>query len=285
MDIEELQSVQSRERQTDSLQQLRESFYAEASEYIQGLRDGRDEAAQRADDPWDDPEVNRLSDEINTAEQAVEAIYERRTGKIVKQASLAAAGMPADEDGLTREETQLFEALVGEIESNREHVFDLIAGEVPPDADPPQQSSTPAEAAPPDRTETEAADPDPKPPADSPTPGPDRNVSAADVMGGDTPAQDDAGAPPEPPESDSGDDGTPARDGGPPEATDASAGASSEERSADGIERETVKITADVGEILGVDQRAYDLGQDDVVQLPAANAGPLVDRDAAERID
>jgi DNA replication factor GINS len=51
------------------------------------------------------------------------------------------------------------------------------------------------------------------------------------------------------------------------------------------VERATVKITSDVGEIFGVDQRAYDLSPDDVVQLPEANAGPLVDRDAAERLD
>ncbi|MFC7195250.1 hypothetical protein ACFQL4_12200 [Halosimplex aquaticum] len=37
--------------------------------------------------------------------------------------------------------------------------------------------------------------------------------------------------------------------------------------------------------MFGVDQRAYDLSTDDVVQLPEANAGPLVERDAAERLD
>jgi DNA replication factor GINS len=46
-----------------------------------------------------------------------------------------------------------------------------------------------------------------------------------------------------------------------------------------------VRITSDVGEIFGVDQRAYDLTAEDVVTLPEANAGPLVERDAAERLD
>jgi DNA replication factor GINS len=40
-----------------------------------------------------------------------------------------------------------------------------------------------------------------------------------------------------------------------------------------------------VGEILGVDERAYDLASEDVVTLPAANAEPLVERDAAEPLD
>ena len=129
MKLDELQSVQSRERQTDSLQQLRETFYEDAGEFIQQLREERDAAAERADDPFDAPEVNRLTDDINTAESTVEAIYERRVGKIVKMASLAAADMPAEEDGLTREERDLFETLVGAIENNREHVLDVLAGE------------------------------------------------------------------------------------------------------------------------------------------------------------
>ncbi|OYR56883.1 DNA replication complex subunit Gins51, partial [Halorubrum halodurans] len=54
---------------------------------------------------------------------------------------------------------------------------------------------------------------------------------------------------------------------------------------APGIDRETVRITRDVGEILGVDEREYDLASEDVVTLPTANAEPLVERDAAERIE
>ena len=35
----------------------------------------------------------------------------------------------------------------------------------------------------------------------------------------------------------------------------------------------------------GVDEREYDLASEDVVTLPAENADPLVQRDAAERLD
>jgi DNA replication factor GINS len=51
------------------------------------------------------------------------------------------------------------------------------------------------------------------------------------------------------------------------------------------VERTTVRITRDVGEVFGVDERAYELSADDVVTLPSENAGPLVERDAAERLD
>jgi len=51
------------------------------------------------------------------------------------------------------------------------------------------------------------------------------------------------------------------------------------------LDRQTVRITRDVGSILGVDEREYELASDDVVTLPAANATPLVERDAAERIE
>ena len=132
MDLNELQSVQSRERQTDSLQQLRASFYRDAADYIGDLEAERDSAAQRADDPWNSPEVGRLNDDIDTAKGTVEAIYERRVGKIVKMASLAAADMPTDDEGLTDEEQALFDQLVAAIEQNREGVFAILDGEDPP---------------------------------------------------------------------------------------------------------------------------------------------------------
>ncbi|MFC6794065.1 hypothetical protein ACFQFH_06520 [Halobaculum halobium] len=40
-----------------------------------------------------------------------------------------------------------------------------------------------------------------------------------------------------------------------------------------------------MGQILGVDEREYELASDDVVTLPTANADPLLQRDAAEPIE
>ncbi|QSG14388.1 hypothetical protein [Halapricum desulfuricans] len=321
MDLDELQTVKSRERQTDSLQQLRDSFYTEASEYLQELRDARDQAAELADDPWNDPEVGRLSDEIETAEQTVEAIHKRRVAKIVKNASLAAHGSAVDDSGLTTEEQGMFDQLVADIEANREHVLDKIAGELPADSSPetPQTASVEgasAESSPaagaaehtgPDPSTSEGpapdertantpdgpgprdqstADPSSRPEAEPPDAPPgginadddstdsEQAVPAADVMndGGSTQAADPAtaGAPADPE----------AGSGSPP-PTDAS---SSSDR-ADGVDRRTVRITEEVGEILGVDQREYDLSADDVVTLPEANAKPLLNQDAAQQLD
>ena len=112
MNLDELRTVQHKERQKDSLQHLRPTFYGDVGEYIADLEAERDRVAEAADDPFSSPDVGRLTDEIETAKDVVEAIYERRMGKLVKQASLAAAGMPADDEGLTAEESDLFSDLV-----------------------------------------------------------------------------------------------------------------------------------------------------------------------------
>ncbi|NHN65626.1 hypothetical protein G9463_20455 [Haloarcula sp. JP-Z28] len=312
MNVDELQSVQSRERQTDQLQQLRETFYEDAGQFIQQLRSERDRAAERAEDPFDSPEVNRLTDDIKTAEQTVEAVYERRVGKIVKMASLAAADMPTEDDGLTQEERDLFETMVEAIESNRGHVLDVIAGEAP----------TGAVGDEPNSGERQAPDPDPQQTADEATAGepeqstPHTGVDAADMMGsgGDqSPPAADSDAPTPPPELDTGSNPTadgqtdpadvPAGDDvpAPPaeQSAESTSGPAADPTQADGgtqspasadtgaadVDRRTVRITDDVGEIFGVDQREYDLSTDDVVTLPADNADPLVEQDAAEPLE
>ncbi|PSP83404.1 hypothetical protein BRC83_06835 [Halobacteriales archaeon QS_1_68_17] len=303
MNLDELQSVQSRERQTDSLQQLRESFYREAGAFVQTLREERDRAAERADDPFDSPEVNRLTDDINTAERTVEAIYERRVGKLVKMASLAAADMPTEDDGLTAEEQRLFEQLVTGIEQNREHVLDVLAGEASEGEN--ADGSAEADASPgpgpgadvPIDADTGAENPD----SDRPEPAETRNpaapeegrdqsgadeatIDAADLMGDGSSARGgtttDAGLDP--------DDGADRQQVAPDSkgrATDSREEAGGAAADDTAVDRATLKITEDVGEILGVDQRAYDLASEDVVTLPEANATPLLERDAAERID
>ena len=326
MKLDELQSVQSRERQTDQLQQLRATFYEEAGQFVAQLREERERAAERAEDPFDAPEVNRLTDDIKTAEQTVEAIYERRVGKIVKMASLAAADMPTDDGGLTQEERTLFETMVEAIEGNRSHVLDVIAGESPAGAvgdgtddaaTAPGGSATtaPADTGPAADTEP-SGDASPTGEQSPSTAESDPAVDAADIMGGgdgsgaepntgDTPAPDgpdaDSSGPdsqaagstaPKPPTEPGQPTDTPADSPGRPaeeapaavDDGDEALPADPEPRSAD-VDRKTVRITDDVGEIFGVDQRSYDLSTDDVVTLPADNADPLVERDAAEPLE
>ncbi|MBX0323526.1 hypothetical protein EGH21_10845 [Halomicroarcula sp. F13] len=299
MNLDELQSVQSRERQTDQLQQLRSTFYEEAGQFVNQLREERERAADRADDPFDSPEVNRLTDDIKTAEQTVEAIYERRVGKIVKMASLAAADMPTEDDGLTQEERHLFETMVEAIKENRQHVLDVIAGEAPTGAVGDGESSTTQPSA--DDAGTATEDTTPAPPSDVAPDAPQRTadeaesgVDAADLMGGGgtdssdgaaTPSDDDAPEAPTPPPEESDPDRPPTEAAVAADREDAPPTETQDESEADDVARKTVRITDDVGEIFGVDQREYDLSADDVVTLPADNADPLVERDAAEPLE
>lgn len=297
MKLDELQSVQSRERQTDQLQQLRATFYEEAGKFVAQLREERDRAAERADDPFDAPEVNRLTDDIKTAEQTVEAIYERRVGKIVKMASLAAADMPTEDGGLTQEERALFETMVEAIEGNREHVLDVIAGEGPTGAVGDAGADTTASATPDTTTEPEASASTRQEVADrSNTADTEPTVDAADIMGGGDGAaatsedtstshrvdESTETAPSAPTESDDmpAGEALSAADDGP-----AGAQSNDPDPPTSDVDRKTVRITDDVGEIFGVDQRSYDLSTDDVVTLPADNADPLVERDAAEPLE
>ncbi|WP_255149205.1 hypothetical protein [Halorarius halobius] len=334
MNLDELQSVQSRERQATSLQNLRSSFYQEAGEFIQQLIRERDRTAERADDPFASPEVRRLTDDVETAKSTVEAIYERRVGKVVKMASIAAADMPTDDEGLTAEERELFDTLVAEIEANRAHVLDeVLEGEgsdlscargagrdgSTADANEPTEQTPDAAAS---AAEELGIDPTPDEGVNAP-------VDAADMMGsGDeapdsardgpespptdtaaaTPGADDASADatpadPTPAESAAAADRTEVPPDAPPEALDAGGstadsrpddrddgrddGRGDESGANDGtdVERTTVQVLQDVGEIFGVDERTYDLSSDEVVTLPAANAEPLVEREAAERLE
>jgi DNA replication factor GINS len=355
MNLDELQSVQSRERQASSLQHLRSSFYEEAAAYIGELRERRTQVAAESDNPFDDPDVERLSDEIRTAEGTVESIYERRVGKVVKLASIAAADMPYDDDGLTREEEQLFGTLVEAIEGNRERVLSVLDGESPAlDCTPAEGGETTpgggdavgasgtTDDAPSDVEGTKGTDraesrgvPDPtetaaetdtttgsdpatgtgRPPIseeepdpgqggseDTPTP-PDRSIEDAEpapgaaeasgstddepldigsVMSG---ASDDAPDRGDPEPADTG--------GDPPNRAEVAATASGEgtgpagmsEGEDEPVERTTIRVTADVGNIFGIDGRSYDLSAEDVVTLPASNAENLVSKDAAVRLD
>jgi DNA replication factor GINS len=310
MNLDELQSVRDRERQTDKLQQLRASFYADAGEFIQQLREERDRAAERADDPFDAPEVSRLTDEIDTAEQQVEAIYENRIGKIVKAASLDAAGLPADADGLTDEEQRLFQTLVDDIEHHRETVLAVLDGEQPGAADATAETtggdrasrSDPEPPAPdaPAETGTDLVDARSGPAGASATPGEqtDESVPAADVMGGgpaegsrgdpqsgaDERGSDRTGGSPGPDEDDETADSRPVRkDGGGDSRSDT--GSDTRVGSGSTVERETVLVTDDVGTFVGFDNRDYDLETDDVVRLPATNAEILVEQDAAQSLE
>lgn len=237
MDLDELRSAQSRERQASQLQHLRDGFYEEAASFIQGLRTERERATANSEYsyPYDDPEVQRLTNEIQTAEEVVESLYERRVGKVVKMASFDAAGMAVDAEGLTAEEGDLFETLVGDIESNRARVLDALAGSAGGDGTPGpggagSQSGTPstASAADADHEGTPTAEDEPvhigsgptadgpvstadeqsrenEMPEQAPTPGVEREAAAPESAP-ETPPDEAVSSPETPPGADAGDD-------------------------------------------------------------------------------
>jgi DNA replication factor GINS len=293
MNLEDLRAAQTRERATDGLQDLRDSFYGDVATYISELKERRDAAAAAADDPFGDPEVQELTDKIETATQVAEAIYERRMGKLVKQASLAAAGMPDEEEGLTDEEQELYDDLVDRIEANKSHVLDVISGEE--DAGSAVADDT-FESSGPDVGDASAEHEDTDATSTDRTSGEPADASAAAAMGaGPSEAGEDDGVEPAAPR-----DGEPtdaiaedlARVKGDDPETAADATESDAESPDDDdavtdgdVERTMIRVTDDVGEIFGVDERSYTLEAEDVVTLPEANAAPLVEKDAAEKLD
>lgn len=131
MDLEELRTARERERRTDSLQHLRDDFYQEASEYVRELKRERQRRADEAGDPYT-PEAMRLTDEIDSAQETIESLYERRRGKIVTQASFAASGQSVETDGMTDSERSLFDNLVDCLKRNERQILDTtVEGQGP----------------------------------------------------------------------------------------------------------------------------------------------------------
>lgn len=219
MNLEELRRIRERERSTDSPQSLRKEFYEDVADYLSELRVKREQRASNTDDPFQDPAVRRISDELATAERTVEALYERRIGKIVKLASFAAADMSADQDGLTPEEQQVFDDIVQTIKSSRSSVLSQLHESTETDSVADETLHRGEKG--PENNAPQTVDDEPESPADT---------------------------------------------------------------SENSVDRLTVRITEDVGTIVGIDDRSYELGKNDIVTLPRQNAEPLVSRDVAETL-
>ncbi|NUE03209.1 hypothetical protein HUB97_12025 [Halorubraceae archaeon YAN] len=321
MNLDELRSVQDTERRKDSLQHLRDDFYQEVATYLSDLKSARDRRAEQVENPFSDEEIRRMSDEIETAEDISESLYERRVGKVVKLSSFAAAEMPVDKEGMTTQEYELFVSLVDRIKEHKAEILSVLTGRSSPMETSLETQTDTAEEKPADETSTDGmladvmgtdAEPtpnhSPSPTANESTAGeidssPTSDVDAEQQHTPVSPASAPDGIPPEGPVGGASANGQAAETPS-PSTTDSSdsEGAVSEQHTtrsdtvsgeksdASGTnakteietDRQTVRIKADVGSIFGVDEREYTLKAEDIVQLPAANAKPLVDRDAAE---
>lgn len=245
----------------DRLQELRDSFYADVAAYLDTLREERARVAAEAEDPFSASAVTELSEEIETAQRVAEAIYERRIGKLVTEATLTATGNGSETTGLTAEEEALYEDLVDRIRQNEETVLSRIGGGGGTEIDGSMEFSEDSSASRANRgplppSGTSAADSNGQP-GDQPDPNGDGETSVSEGSNG----QDDLNA-----SEQSGED----------------AGGSEPDES---VELTTVRLMTDVGEILGVDAKEYDLREDEVVDLPRENAEVLLERGAAEEVE
>jgi len=123
IELEDLRQAQAEERRSEKLQELSDTFYEDAAEYIERMREERD----ACDDPYSE-EAQRINDALNSARQVTEAIYERRVGKVVKMASLSANGHTASEERMTREEREMFSSIVAEIRASQERIEETLEG-------------------------------------------------------------------------------------------------------------------------------------------------------------
>ncbi|MDY6780422.1 MAG: hypothetical protein SV760_07750 [Halobacteria archaeon] len=247
MDLDKLREVQAKEREGKSLKELDDSFYSDAAEYIQGLRDERDSL----DDPFSD-DAQRLNDKLQTAQEFVESIYERRVGKVVKLASLSASGVSVDESQMTREEREMYDNIVDEIDTN----YDLVIGEVLDGGEASEEDVADDESQRETGTDTDMR-------AEETTNREDSRHDAEKTSetelsmeleepGGDDEATSDVGRATR---TDGGDDGY-----------------------------STVRVTEDLPEFMGTDGREYSLTEEDVAVIPEENADALCEKEAAEKI-
>tara|TARA_A100001037_G_scaffold306847_1_gene357020 strand:- start:13638 stop:14285 length:648 start_codon:yes stop_codon:yes gene_type:complete len=129
MNLEDLREIQIEERTRSDLQPLLDSFYVDVSEYLQNLRVEKGNILQGDVDSVDAKTIRRIDDEIKTVVGVVEAIYDRRVGKILKGASLTAAGLGERDGSLAGEEVGLFRDLVELLQNNRNQILQRVSSE------------------------------------------------------------------------------------------------------------------------------------------------------------
>lgn len=116
MNLDTLKAHRDKERQKDRHVHLEDDFYEQIADHL-------DDLEQRADTEDNQEEESRLRDRREQCLSVAEAITDRRQGKLIKQASLASSGMPAETDGMTPSEITLYEDIVDRLEDHRDEVL------------------------------------------------------------------------------------------------------------------------------------------------------------------
>ncbi len=124
MDFEELRNTLKQE-QKSKLAKLEPDFYESVRTYLDGLRDERKTASGK--------EAQFLTDELATASDRLQRIFNLRIGKIVNLASLSImgeiGGIKQDIDVMTQIERDIYDSVLGAVRHGWVAVEQAIAGE------------------------------------------------------------------------------------------------------------------------------------------------------------
>lgn len=127
MNLQQIQETLREERTSDRLQPISDTFYSDTESYLRNLRHDREEAAEDAPNVFDSREVMNLSHKIQRAEETIENLYNRRVGKIINQAVLAASGGTFDKEPLTETEQDLYDTIIEAVNDNRANALDVLS--------------------------------------------------------------------------------------------------------------------------------------------------------------
>ncbi|MCK5108486.1 MAG: DNA replication complex GINS family protein [Methanosarcinales archaeon] len=124
MDFEELRNTLKQE-QKSKLAKLEPDFYESVRTYLDGLREEQKTASGK--------EAQFLADELETASDRLQRIFNLRIGKIVNLASLSImgeiGGIKQDIDMMTRIERDIYDSVLGAVRQGWSAVEQVIAGE------------------------------------------------------------------------------------------------------------------------------------------------------------
>lgn len=302
MEIRDIRAALQTERKQSELQDLPDDFYENVNELLEELHGKRDALVEDSADPFSDDEIQQVTDKIETVQDNVESLYQRRSGKIVKKASFTAAEINEGIDGVTTEEKEIFDSLVTELKNGQQKVFNTVN---PGTTDTEQTANQQAE----NTTETtktvQTNQEEPAQPeeallnASEDTAGEsgsdaDEEKKPSNTLSSEANASEDGETATESEENDTVKQNSWKAES---KSTDEDSNSENEGTEKDGsaiedfgentpvdVERITVRIKDEVGEIMGVDNREYDLTEEDVVTLPETNAEALINKNAATKI-
>lgn len=292
--LNEIKAVTRTEKQKSGLQELADDFYDRIETRLSELYEKRDAKIDEVDNPFQCTEIQQTVQRIESIENEVESLHRLRSAKILDKAGFVAAGMGEKPTGATPAEEEMFEELVTDLTRGRQNVINAIDPENSASGLAAQQSDTnPSESL---SESSQGGSDSGGVSASEPAINIDDSEFAErnsdDANSGVTASSADA----------STDDTEPVQGDREPEQTRVSdvdnrvkrddvavieeeSGEKGNPSRENDVERVTVKMKKSVGEILGVDDREYQLEENDVVTLPEQNASPLIDKEVAEQIE